>query len=86
MLQFVWRGKVSTMRLGRAIFLGLASLAAAPHAHAQGCALCYTTASAAGAAAQHALNWGIFALLAPALVLFLSVIFLLFRRALAAAQ
>lgn len=80
------KGRVAAMRLGRAIFLGLALLAAATRAHAQGCALCYTTASAAGAAAEHALNWGILALLAPALVLFLGVILLLFRRALAPAQ
>jgi len=59
-------------------------LAAARGAWAQGCALCYTTASAAGAAAQRSLDWGILALLVPALVLFLGVLFLLYRRALAA--
>lgn len=73
------------MRVRKALFLMLGALAVTPGAHAQGCALCYTTASAAGAAAEHALNWGIFALLAPALALFLGVIVLLFRRALAAA-
>ena len=54
-------------------------------AYAQGCALCYTTASAAGAAAQRSLDWGIFALLAPALTLFLCVMYLLYRRAVSAA-
>jgi len=54
-------------------------------AYAQGCALCYTTASAAGAAAQRSLDWGILALLAPALTLFLCVLFLLYRRAISAA-
>jgi len=53
--------------------------------YAQGCALCYSTASAAGAAAQRSLDWGIFALLAPALTLFLCVLFLLYRRAVSAA-
>jgi len=71
------------MRL-RLIFVTLVGLlATARGACAQGCALCYTTASAAGAAAERSLNWGILALLAPALVMFLGVLFLLFRRALA---
>jgi len=70
------------LRFAFVIFVGL--LAAARGAWAQGCALCYTTASAAGAAAQRSLDWGILALLVPALVLFLGVLFLLYRRALAA--
>jgi hypothetical protein len=70
------------LRFAFVIFVGL--LAAASGAWAQGCALCYTTASAAGAAAQRSLDWGILALLVPALVLFLGVLFLLYRRALAA--
>jgi heme/copper-type cytochrome/quinol oxidase subunit 2 len=49
--------------------------------YAQGCALCYTTAAAAGPAAARSLDLGILALVTPALVLFLAVIFLLFRRA-----
>jgi hypothetical protein len=69
------------MRLRFAILAGIAVLGMARGAYAQGCALCYTTASAAGAAAQRSLNWGILALLTPALVLFLGVIFLLYRRA-----
>lgn len=72
------------MRLRLAFVILVVLLAAARGAWAQGCALCYTTASAAGAAAERSLNWGIFALLAPALVLFLGVLFLLYRRALAA--
>ena len=70
------------LRLAFVIIAGL--LATARGAWAQGCALCYTTASAAGAAAQRSLDWGILALLAPALLLFLGVLFLLYRRALAA--
>jgi heme/copper-type cytochrome/quinol oxidase subunit 2 len=54
-------------------------------AYAQGCALCYTTAAAAGPAAARSLDLGILALVTPALVLFLAVIFLLFRRAATAA-
>ncbi len=54
-------------------------------AFAQGCALCYTTASAMGASAQRSLDIGILALVSPALILFLSVIFLLYRRAVSAA-
>ena len=73
------------MKIRIAILAGLALLSPATGAWAQGCALCYTTASATSAAAQRSLNVGIFALLAPALVLFLSVMFLLYRRAIAAA-
>jgi hypothetical protein len=69
------------MRLGFALLTVITVLASARGAYAQGCALCYTTASAAGAAAQRSLDWGILALLAPALTLFVCVIFLLYRRA-----
>jgi hypothetical protein len=62
----------------------LTILASAQSAFAQGCALCYTSASAVGAAGQRSLDYGILALLTPALVLFLSVMFLLYRRAVAA--
>lgn len=73
------------MKIRFAMLAGLALLSQATGAWAQGCALCYTTASATSAAAQRSLNLGIFALLAPALVLFLSVMFLLYRRAIAPA-
>jgi hypothetical protein len=59
-------------------------LSSARGAYAQGCALCYTTASAAGAAAQRSLDWGILALVVPALTLFLCVILMLYRRAVSA--
>ena len=62
----------------------IAILASASGAFAQGCALCYTSASALGAAGQRSLDYGILALLTPALVLFLSVMFLLYRRAISA--
>jgi hypothetical protein len=62
----------------------LALLLSAQGAFAQGCALCYTTASAVGRNAERSLDYGILALLAPALVLFLAVIFMLYRRAISA--
>jgi hypothetical protein len=69
------------MRAKIGILTVLSVLCAARGAYAQGCALCYTTASQIGSSAQRSLNWGIFALMIPALVLFLGVFFLLFRRA-----
>ena len=72
------------MRLRFALLSLLMVIGSARGAYAQGCALCYTTASAAGAAAQRSLDWGIFALLAPALTLFLCVMVLLYRRAVSA--
>jgi len=72
------------MRLKFAILASIAMLGMARGAFAQGCALCYTTASATGAAAQRSLDWGILALLMPALSLFLGIIFLLYRRAVSA--
>ncbi len=73
------------MRLKFALVALIAILTSARGAFAQGCALCYTTASQLGAAGQRSLDYGILALLAPALVLFLSVMFLLYRRAVSAA-
>ena len=72
------------MRLKFAVVALLTILASASGAFAQGCALCYTSASALGAAGQRSLDYGILALLVPALVLFLSVMFLLYRRAVSA--
>jgi hypothetical protein len=72
------------MRL-RSLVIGILSvLGAATGAHAQGCILCYTTAAGAGAAAQRSLDFGILTLLAPALTMFLFVMFLLYRRAVSA--
>ena len=72
------------MRLKFAVVTLLTLLASARGALAQGCALCYASASALGASGQRSLDWGILALLIPALVLFLSVMFLLYRRAVSA--
>ncbi len=59
-------------------------LATAQGAFAQGCALCYSSASALGAQGERSLDYGILALLTPALVLFLAVMVLLYRRAVSA--
>jgi hypothetical protein len=72
------------MRLKFAFLTLIAILPSASGAFAQGCALCYTSASAVGAAGQRSLDYGILALVIPALVLFLSVIFMLYRRAVSA--
>ena len=72
------------MRLKFALAILIAVAGSSPSVFAQGCALCYTSASAVGQAGQRSLDYGILALLTPALVLFLSVMFLLYRRAVAA--
>lgn len=72
------------MRLKFALLAVFTVLCSALGAHAQSCALCYTTASQTSVAAQRSLDFGILTLLAPALTLFLAVIFMLYRRAVAA--
>ncbi len=72
------------MRLKFAFATLIAILATANGAFAQGCALCYTSASALGQAGQRSLDYGILVLLIPALAMFLSVMFLLYRRAVSA--
>lgn len=72
------------MRIKFAVAALSAILVSASGAYAQGCALCYTSASAVGQAGQRSLDYGILALLTPALVLFLSVMYMLYRRAAAA--
>jgi hypothetical protein len=73
------------MRLSSAILIIFAVLSLAPGAFAQACALCYTTASQTSVAAQHSLDWGILALLTPALTMFAGVIIMLYRRSVSAA-
>jgi hypothetical protein len=72
------------MRLKFVAAVLVAIVASASSAFAQGCALCYTSASAVGAAGQRSLDYGILALLTPALVLFLTVMFMLYRKAVSA--
>jgi len=59
----------------------LGASAVLPNAFAQGCAMCYTTAAAAGSAAARSLDVGILVLLVPTLVMFVSVLVFAIRRA-----
>lgn|ERR1700693_579299 len=52
----------------------------APAVHAQGCAMCYTTAAGQDPAAARKLDMAILALLIPVLVLFVGVMGLLIHR------
>jgi hypothetical protein len=52
----------------------------APHAAAQGCAMCYQNAAASGAQGRAALRHGILILLLPALTLFSGIFVLIYRR------
>jgi hypothetical protein len=72
------------MQLKLAFATLVALLVSAQGAFAQSCALCYTSASALGSNAQRSLDYGILALVTPALALFLAVIFMLYRRAISA--
>jgi hypothetical protein len=72
------------MRFKLAIATVSAIFITAQGAFAQGCALCYSSASALGRNAERSLDIGILTLLAPALILFAAVVFLLYRRASAA--
>jgi hypothetical protein len=64
-----------------ALALGVAALGFAPGAWAQGCVLCYTSLASSGPTAMHAFQMAMFALLIPALVLFLAVFLIIFRGA-----
>jgi hypothetical protein len=75
------------MRKSRALSLALLVAAivvvlvsVAPHAAAQGCAMCYQNAAASGGQGRAALRHGILILLAPALTLFSAIFVLLHRR------
>jgi hypothetical protein len=74
---------VKLVNWNRKLWLASVALAGAlgfaPGAAAQSCALCYTTASAAGSAGIRALHVGILALLIPALGLFLWVFAIVFH-------
>jgi len=61
--------------------LTVAALAFTPGAWAQGCVLCYTSLANSGPGAMHAFQMAMFALLIPALLLFLGVFLLIYQRA-----
>ena len=69
------------MRILRVMLASAVALGSAAGAFAQGCAMCYTQASAAGAQAQRSLDWGIFILMLPSLLLFGGVFTMLMRHA-----
>jgi hypothetical protein len=56
------------------------SLLSASRAAAQGCAMCYQNASAAGAQGSTALRHGILILLVPALTVFAGIFAFIYRR------
>jgi hypothetical protein len=64
-----------------AVGIAIAALGFAPGTWAQGCVLCYTSLASSGPAAMHAFQMAMFALLIPALLLFLGVVLLIFRCA-----
>lgn len=64
-------------RIGALVALGGA---AAQRVYAQGCALCYTSASALDARGIRALDQGIVILLVPPLVFFIGVFVFFYRR------
>jgi hypothetical protein len=66
----------STVAAIVSVLLGLA----APHAAAQGCAMCYQTAASSGAPGREALRHGILILLVPATSLFLGICGLIYHR------
>jgi hypothetical protein len=49
-------------------------------AHAQGCVLCYTSIAEASPSGLHAFQLAMFVLLVPALLLFVGLFLLIFRR------
>ena len=67
------------MTIAAAICL-VALFLVAPHAGAQGCAMCYQNAAASGAKGQAALRHGILILLIPALGIFGSILGITLRR------
>ena len=70
------------MKLSHRIAVALTmALCFTPGAWAQGCVLCYTSLSNSGPGAMHAFQMAMFALLIPALLLFLGVFLLIFLRA-----
>ena len=78
-----WRG-VGKRGFARCLFplTGILVLLAliAPHAAAQGCAMCYQNAAASGEQGRAALRQGILILLLPALSLFFGIFALIYRR------
>ncbi|MGC2333910.1 MAG: hypothetical protein WA581_20840 [Candidatus Acidiferrales bacterium] len=62
------------------LIIGAPVMMMAPHAAAQGCAMCYQNAASSGGQGRTALRHGILILLLPALSLFVGIFFLIYRR------
>jgi hypothetical protein len=77
-------GKINRGRTMRGAALLIAALGVAvllaPHAAAQGCAMCYQNAAVSGPQGREALRHGILVLLVPTISLFLGIFGLLYTR------
>jgi len=69
----------SCRNISRGILVLLMFLLSTAKSFAQGCASCYTTAAAGGPQTAHALRSGILVLLIPPVLIFSSIMFLLWR-------
>ncbi len=74
-----WRRIAVRLAAGIAAAIGLMALFA-PHAAAQGCAMCYQSAAASGEQGRQALRHGILILMFPTLSLFLGIFGLIYSR------
>ena len=63
----------------RGVLASLALFSSSGLAHAQGCAMCYTSAAASRAGAIQALRSGILILLVPALLMFAGIFVVIYR-------
>jgi hypothetical protein len=63
-----------------AVLIAGIGLAAAPVVQAQGCVMCYTSASAAGQRGERALRQAILVLMIPVLCLFVGILLFAWRR------
>jgi hypothetical protein len=63
-----------------AILIAGLALAAAPAVQAQGCVMCYTSASAAGQRGERAFRQAILVLMIPVLCLFVGILLFAWRR------
>ena len=74
-----YRSRVLSVAAFALLILVLLALMA-PHAAAQGCAMCYQNAASSGAHGRAALRHGILILLLPALSLFVGIFLLFYDR------
>jgi len=72
--------KARVRLLGLIAVCAVIALALAPHATAQGCAMCYQSAAASGTQGREALRHGILVLLFPTLSLFVGIFGLIYSR------